>query len=202
MKKRIFCCAAALIGVIMFASCSAQGQDEPTTGDEPASLVESASGEYDSVKIDPRVPMKASECDIYLDAEHDSEKTDGDDIIYYKDSSPVMKKTYSAGKLVSKSIYGEYEIKLTYTYTDDGKLASVNGAGEAGDGSFTKISISYRGNQTVKSYAFLSNDMSTGKTELYSYDFDENGKVIKGYDNYETFSEALNSAILSGIGLE
>lgn len=202
MRKRIICIAAAAVCVASFAACSRNTEKEPSTADREVTAESGTIADYSSVKIDARVPMKANECDIFMDAEHNSEKSDGDTMLYYTDSELVMKKTYSAGKLVSKSVYGDYQIDFTYTYSDDGKLESVDGSGEAGDGSFTNVKIKYRADSSIMSYAFLSKDASTGKTELYSYDFDEKGNITHGYDNFEAFSEALNGAILGNLGLQ
>ena len=193
MKKYVIIAVTLSLIMSAFASCSSKKNDsEPTSGDISSVLEnESVSGDYSNVSIDSRVPMKAGECEIYLDADHNSEKKDGDSVLYYSDSDLVMKKTYSAGKLVSKSIYGNYEIKLTYTYDSN----------NAGDGSFTKASINYRSDSSISSYAYLSYDKQTDKHELYSYDFDSSGNLIKGFDNFESYSEALNSALLGSFGM-
>lgn len=202
MNKKIICILVSAACVVSLAACSKSNEKEPSTADNEFVGESVTNADYSSVKIDARVPMKATECDIFMDTEHNSEKTDGDTTLYYMDSELVMKKTYSAGKLASKSVYGDYQIDFTYTYTDDGKLERVDGSGEAGDGSFTKVQIKYRADSSIESYAFLSKNASTGKTELYSYDFDKNGNVTHGYDNYESFSEALNGAILGNFGLQ
>ncbi|MDD7353618.1 MAG: hypothetical protein PUG93_00570 [Oscillospiraceae bacterium] len=203
MKKYVILAVTLSLIMSAFASCSSKKNDsEPTSGDISSVLEnESVSGDYSNVSIDSRVPMKAGECEIYLDADHNSEKKDGDSVLYYSDSDLVMKKTYSAGKLVSKSIYGNYEIKLTYTYDSNNALTEVSASGEAGDGSFTKASINYRSDSSISSYAYLSYDKQTDKHELYSYDFDSSGNLIKGFDNFESYSEALNSALLGSFGM-
>lgn len=203
MKKYVILAVTLALTLSAFASCSSSTKDsEPTSGDIASVLEnESVSGDYSNVRIDSRVPMKAGECEIYLDAEHDSEKKDGDSVLYYSDTDLVMKKTYSAGKLVSKSIYNNYEIKFTYTYDSNNALTEVSASGEAGDGSFTKISIEYRPDSSISSYAYLAYDKQTDKNELYSYDFDSSGNLVRGFDNYESFSEALNGAVLGSLGM-
>lgn len=204
MKKYVILAVTLALTLSAFASCSSSKKDsEPTSGDIASVLEnESVSGDYSNVRIDSRVPMKAGECEIYLDASHNSEKNDGDSVLYYSDSDLVMKKTYSAGKLVSKSIYDKYEIKFTYTYDSNNTLTEVSASGEAEDGSFTKISIKYRSDSSISSYAYLAYDKQTDNHELYSYDFDSSGNLVKGFDNYESFSEALNGAILGSFGME
>ena len=137
MKKYVILAVTLALTLSAFASCSSSKNDsEPTSGDIASVLEnESVSGDYSNVRIDSRVPMKAGECEIYLDADHNSEKKDGDSVLYYSDSDLVMKKTYSAGKLISKSIYNNYEIKFTYTYDSNNALTEVSASGEAGDGS-------------------------------------------------------------------
>ncbi len=203
MKKYVILAVTLALTLSAFASCSSSKNDsEPTSGDIASVLEnESVSGDYSNVRIDSRVPMKAGECEIYLDADHNSEKKDGDSVLYYSDSDLVMKKTYSAGKLISKSIYNNYEIKFTYTYDSNNALTEVSASGEAGDGSFTKISIKYRSDSSISSYAYLAYDKQTDNHELYSYDFDSSGNLEKGFDSYESFSEALNGAILGSFGL-
>ncbi len=203
MKKYVILAVIFAFTLSVLASCSDSVKDYESTSNDIASILEDASvsGDYSNVTVDSRVPMKAGECEIYLDAEHDSNKTDGDSVLYYLDSNLVMKKTYSAGKLVSKSVYGKYEIKFTYTYDSNNALTDVSASGEGGDGSFTKVSINYRSDSSISAYAYLSYDKQTNEHELYSYDFDSSGNIIKGFDNFESFSEALNGAIFSGFGL-
>ncbi len=203
MKKYVILAVTLALTLSFFASCSDSKKDSESTSSDIVSILEdeSVSGDYSNVNVDSRVPMKAGECEIYLDAEHDSNKTDGDSVLYYLDSNLVMKKTYSAGKLVSKSVYGKYEIKFTYTYDSNNALTEVSASGEGGDGSFTKVSINYRSDSSVSAYSYLSYDKQTNEHELYSYDFDSSGNVIKGFDNFESFSEALNGAVLGSFGL-